>query len=469
MTDNHRILIVDDELAIRRCYEDFLSPASLEDLPAHAVSSSQIETNETAPLTKKGRKYHLTLAETGEEAIKAVAEALDQNRRFAAAFVDMKMPGIDGAETSRRIWAIDPKIKIVIVTAFSEFRPHDIVDVTGRGDLFYLRKPFHPGEIEQFARALTNQWNLEHERASLSEQLKLAYQEVETINKNLQKKIIQQSALLIQSEKMASIGTLAAGVAHEINNPISFVNSNLLTIKKYCERIEELLRKYAEAESFMRELPDTRAQGLLNQINAFKKKQKIDFIMADLVALAEESVDGTRRVSRIVDDLKSFSRVDQGELKYIDVNEAMEATLNIIRNELKYRVKIVKDWGEVPKVKCFPQRISQVFMNILVNAAQAIEEKGTIRIASRYKQKGQRAEDRCVEITVSDTGCGIPQDDLLKIFDPFFSTKPVGQGTGLGLSITYDIVKSHGGNITVESLEGEGTTFTITLPLEPKG
>jgi len=468
MTDNYRILVVDDEPGIRHCYTDFLSLVSPEDMSADLTPTSEGHTHKTTSLAWKEKRYDLTIAETGEEAITAVENAIRQNRHFAAAFIDMLMPGIDGAETSRRIWAIDPKIKVVIVTAFSEFKPHDIIRITGRGDLFYLRKPFHPGEIEQFARALTNQWNLERERELLAEQLQKAYAEVESINQTLQRKIIQQAALLIQSEKMASIGTLAAGVAHEINNPISFVNANLSTIKKYCLRIRDLLQKYKELETHISRDSEDKAQDLLGKIREFEEQQKIDFILEDLVELAEESVEGTRRISRIVDDLKSFSRVDQGELKYIDVNEAMDATLNILRNELKYRVEIIKDWDELPKIRCLPQRISQVFMNILVNAAQAIEEKGTIKIVSRYKEKGQRADDKCVEITISDTGCGIPQEDFLKIFDPFFSTKPVGQGTGLGLSITYDIVKSHGGDITMESEEGVGTTFTITLPLEAR-
>jgi signal transduction histidine kinase len=356
---------------------------------------------------------------------------------------------------------MDPKIKLVIVTAFSEFKPDDIIQVTGRDDLFYLRKPFHPGEIKQFARALTNQWNLECERESLSGKLA-------DINKNLQEKVNQQTALLVQSEKMASIGTLAAGVAHEMNNPISFVNGNLSSIKKYCVRIRDLLEKYEQMEALMDRSRWNEGRSLLEQIRDFKKKQKIDFILQDLVNLAEESLDGTERVGKIVKDLKTFSRIDQEELRYVDVNEVMDATLNIIRNELKYKVEIIKDFDELPKVKCFPHKISQVFMNILVNAAQAIETRGTITIVGRYKQKGHRSDDKYVEISISDTGCGIPKKNLFKVFDPFFTTKPVGQGTGLGLSITYDIIKAHGGKIVVQSEEGTTTTFTITLPLEAK-
>ncbi|MDY6953564.1 MAG: ATP-binding protein [Thermodesulfobacteriota bacterium] len=461
MTENNRILIVDDDRGIRHSYKYFLGPSPTEGLSEKSVSLRDEPADLAESVFRQEKEYELTLAETGEDAVKAVEEAIEHKRLFAAAFIDMRMPGIDGAETSKRIWAMDPKMKLVIVTAFSEFKPDDIIRVTGRDDLFYLRKPFHPGEIKQFARALTNQWNLERERELLSGEL-------EDMNKNLQEKVNQQTALLVQSEKMASIGTLAAGVAHEMNNPISFVNGNLSSIKKYCVRIRDLLEKYKKMEALVERSHWSKGQDVLQEIRAFKKSQKIDFILQDLVNLAEESLDGTERVGKIVKDLKTFSRIDQEELKYVDVNEVMDATLNIIRNELKYKVRIVKDFDELPQVKCFPHKVSQVFMNILVNAAQAIEEKGTIAIAGSYKQKGHRADDKCVEISISDTGCGIPKRDLFKVFDPFFTTKPVGQGTGLGLSITYDIVKAHGGKIVVESEEGTGTTFTITLPLEAK-
>ncbi|MDY6836754.1 MAG: ATP-binding protein [Thermodesulfobacteriota bacterium] len=461
MTENNRILIVDDDRGIRHSYKYFLGPNPTEGLTAKSVSPRD-EPAEAAELVSRDEKeYDLTLAETGEEAVKAVQKAVDHNHHFAAAFIDMRMPGIDGAETSKRIWAMDPRIKLVIVTAFSEFKPDDIIRVTGRDDLFYLRKPFHPGEIKQFARALTNQWNLESERELLSSKL-------EDINKNLKEKVDQQTALLVQSEKMASIGTLAAGVAHEMNNPISFINGNLSSIKKYCVRIRDLLEKYEQLEALVDRSHWSKGQDSLEEIRDFKERQKIDFILQDLVNLAEESLDGTERVGKIVKDLKTFSRVHQEELKYVDIKEVMDATLNIIHNELKYKVEIVINFDELPKVKCFPHKVSQVFMNILVNAAQAIEAKGTITIAGSYKQKGNRADDKCVELSISDTGCGIPKRDLFKVFDPFFTTKPVGQGTGLGLSITYDIVKAHGGKIVVESEERAGTTFTITLPLEAK-
>lgn len=459
MIENNRILIVDDDPGVRDSYKEILCPVPKEDVLSKGASLFYGPIQDTVSIARK--QYDLTSAERGGEGVEAVEKAVKQNVPFAAAFIDMKMPGIDGAETSKRIWAIDPRIKIIIVTAYSQYTPDDIIRVTGRDDIFYLRKPFNPEEIRQFARALTNEWNLERERERLCHEL-------EDLNKNLQKKVEEQTTLLIQSEKMASIGILAAGVAHEINNPISFVNSNLSAIKKYCVRIEGLLQKYKEIEACLSQGAADKVRPLLEEIKDFKEKKRIDFILGDIVGLAEESLEGTNRVLNIVKDLKTFSRVDEAELKHIDLNESMDATLNIIWNELKYKAEIVKDYGDLPEVKCFPQKISQVFMNILMNAAQAIEEKGTITIVSRYLEKGRRVSDKHVEIKISDTGCGIAKKDISKIFDPFCTAKPEAQGTGLGLSITYDIIKAHGGNIMVESEEGKGTTFTISLPLEAR-
>jgi len=466
MGENNRILIVDDDPGVRATYQSILSARDSENIVAKGADlfGEPAPSIQSAPV----KEYDLSLASRGEEGVSLVEKAMEEKKPFAAAFVDMKMPGIDGAETARQIWAIDPRIKIVIVTAYSEYTPDDIIRVTGRDDLFYLRKPFNPEEIRQFARAFTNVWNLEKEREILSNKLQKANQELENINRELEQKVKEQTRLLIQSEKMASIGILAAGVAHEINNPISFVTGNLSAIKKYNSKIVDLLKIYEEMERCIDTGEKEKLPALLVKIRRFKEEQKIHFILEDMVDVVEESLDGTRRVSKIVKDLKGFSRVDQAELKYININETLDATLNMLKNELKYKAEVIKDYGELPEVKCFAQKISQVFTNILMNAVQAIEEKGMITIVTRYSKDGRRADDSHVRIRISDTGRGIPKKDMGRLFDPFFTTKPVGQGTGLGLSITYDIIKSHGGTITVESKKGAGTTFTIQLPLEAK-
>ena len=278
--------------------------------------------------------------------------------------------------------------------------------------------------------------------------LQLALEELESAYKELkatQSKILQQ-------EKMASIGQLAAGVAHEINNPMAFISSNLGTLDKYVYRLTEFIQTQSEV---IESLHTTDA------IEGLKRKQKelkLDYITEDIKGLITESLDGSERVRKIVQGLKSFARVDEAEYKYADINECIESTINIVWNELKYKATLKKDYGNLPLTKCYPQQINQVFMNLLINAGHSIEKQGEITIKTWD-------EDGSIWVAISDTGHGIPKEDLNKIFEPFFTTKEVGKGTGLGLSITYEIVQKHNGEITVESEVGKGTTFTVRLPI----
>ena len=260
----------------------------------------------------------------------------------------------------------------------------------------------------------------------------------------------QSQAQILQQEKMASVGQLAAGVAHEINNPMGFISSNLSSLAKYLERLTGFIRTLEE------KLPQ---DGPDEELAALRKKLKIDYILEDAVHLVEESLDGAGRVKKIVQGLKNFSRIDQAERLAADINECLDTTLNIIWNELKYKCEVKKEYGELPKTVCNPQQLNQMFMNLLVNAAQAIETKGEIKIKTW-------ADQDWIYTRISDTGSGIPQDKIKRIFEPFYTSKEVGKGTGLGLSIVYDIVvKNHQGDIQVESVEGKGTSFTVKIPV----
>jgi len=258
---------------------------------------------------------------------------------------------------------------------------------------------------------------------------------------------------LLQSEKLASIGQLAAGVAHEINNPIGFVNSNLGTLKKYAADLLQLVDLYESGRHLLASDPD-----LLSRISAARENADLEFLRDDIASLITESIDGTARVRRIVQDLRDFSRVDEAEWQWADLHAGLESTLNVVWSEIKYKAEVVREFGNLPPVECRPSQLNQVFMNMLVNAAQAIPERGIITLRSG-------CVDDMVWISISDTGKGIPQELLTRIFDPFFTTKPVGKGTGLGLSVSYGIVAKHGGHIDVASQPGEGTTFTIWLPV----
>lgn len=259
-------------------------------------------------------------------------------------------------------------------------------------------------------------------------------------------------AKLLQQEKMASIGQLAAGVAHEINNPMGFVTSNLGTLAKYVDRVKGFLGKQS---AFIDQCASPAQAAELAQL---RKELKMDFTLNDASSLIRESLDGADRVRTIVQNLKSFSRVDQAQESRADINQCLEDTINIVWNELKYKCEVKKEYGELPPTRCYPQQLNQVFMNLLMNAAQAIATKGTITIKT-WQEKGE------IRVAISDTGCGIAPEHMNRLFEPFFTTKEVGKGTGLGLSITYDIVKKHEGRIEVASELGKGTTFTVSLPV----
>lgn len=267
---------------------------------------------------------------------------------------------------------------------------------------------------------------------------------------------------LLQSQKMASIGQLAAGVAHEINNPTGFVSSNLNTLSEYQEDLKRLIEAYQRLIGNLGKMPtamvDRPIEHQIAAVEAIEAEIDLPFLLEDVSALIKESSDGTERIKKIVEDLKHFAHPGQDKIQDTDINQGLETTLNIVNNELKYTATVIKELGDLPIIQANPQQLNQVFANILVNAAHAINTNGEIRIQTRHL-------DEQVEICISDTGCGIPEDHLERIFDPFFTTKEVGKGTGLGMNIAYNIIKKHQGDIQVSSVVGEGTRFTIQLPI----
>ncbi len=275
----------------------------------------------------------------------------------------------------------------------------------------------------------------------------------------LNTKLTQAQGQLLQSEKMASIGQLAAGVAHELNNPIGFIQSNIGTLQEYVGDLIELLDF---ADGAIERLGDAATCDALRQL---KEAKDLGFLRQDINQLLAESKDGTDRVRRIVQNLKDFSHVSEEEWSWADLQKGIESTLNLVWNEIKYKAEVDKQFGDLPAVYCMPSQLNQVFMNLLVNAAQAIESKGKITIRSGFEE-GTLQEEARVWIEIEDTGKGIPAENLTRIFDPFFTTKPVGKGTGLGLSLAWSIVRKHKGTIKVSSELGKGTTFLIVLPVE---
>lgn len=279
--------------------------------------------------------------------------------------------------------------------------------------------------------------------------LKVMNAEMAAMNQRLEEAHTQ----LMQSEKMAAVGQLAAGVAHEINNPVGYVSSNLCTLENYVVNLISLINAYTEIESL---LP---AHERVSAIQELKQKIDLGYVTDDISDLLQESQEGLKRVRQIVQDLKDFSHVDSGKWAWADLHKGIDSTLNIVHNEVKYKTQVIKEYGDIPEVECCLSQLNQVFMNLLVNAAQAMKERGTIWVRTGH-------EDNMVWVEIEDTGKGIPPEHLHRIFDPFFTTKPVGQGTGLGLSLSYGIVKKHGGRIEVSSVVDKGTRFRLWLPLQ---
>jgi signal transduction histidine kinase len=291
------------------------------------------------------------------------------------------------------------------------------------------------------------------EQIEVRQLVELALQQRNTELESLNSKLAGTQSQLLQSEKMASVGQLAAGVAHEINNPIGYVHSNLVSLTRYLDNISLILAAYERLEKAL--VP---TQPDLIELQRLKESTELDYVRRDIVELLAESVEGVTRVEKIVKDLKDFSHLDDAEWEKADVHAAIDSTLNVVWHELKYKGELIKEYGNLPLIQCLPFQLKQVFMNLLVNAAHAIESRGTITIRSG-------AEPEHVWFTISDTGKGIDPRHLNRIFEPFFTTKPVGVGTGLGLSVSYSIIQKHNGSIEVASELGKGTTFTIRLPI----
>lgn len=271
--------------------------------------------------------------------------------------------------------------------------------------------------------------------------------------------MINQQQQLVHSEKLASVGHLAAGVAHEINNPAAYVKGNIDVLKDYKNSFQQVIRAYDLLASEIERSGDQELKAIATSISCLKQDLDIDFLLTDIDELLSDSLYGMERIQKIVLDLKSFSRVDDSDCTEVDINQdVIEIALRLVGNELKYKCQINLDLKPLPKLVCFPGELSQVIMNLLINARDAIHERGEIFITSECLND-------VIQIKVRDSGEGISQENMLTLFDPFFTTKEVGKGTGLGLSISMDIIKKHGGKLSVESQLGEGACFTIELPL----
>ncbi|MBW8039008.1 MAG: HAMP domain-containing protein [Planctomycetes bacterium] len=374
------------------------------------------------------------------------------------------------------IWTVGSLLSRIITAPIHKL--HKGTEIIGEGNLDYKVGTDTKDEIGQLARAFdmmtsdlkgstTSIDNLNKEiaeRKQAEDTLRSTYEELENANHGLK----EMQSQMVQSEKLASIGQLAAGVAHEMNTPIGFVASNFQTLESYVDKIKKLLGMYGELTN---EIDTLGKSELLNKATAIGKSRedmKIDFVLEDIQELFDDSKEGLDRVTDIIQTLRDFSRIDRsGSLEKYDLNEGIKATLIVAQNEIKYDADVKTEFSELPRILCHSDQINQVLLNILVNAVQAINSRqregmGAITIKTY-------AADSEVICEISDDGPGIDPDTLSKIFDPFFTTKSAGEGTGLGLSVSYDIiVHKHDGKLLAESTVDKGTKFTIKLPIAVK-
>ncbi|HWQ94022.1 MAG TPA: ATP-binding protein [Gammaproteobacteria bacterium] len=377
--------------------------------------------------------------------------------------LDYMLPGgVTGLEFLEQLKAEGYDMPVIMATGLSDESTviaalragvHDFI-IKSTESIGYL-----PEAVKRVLSQVNNKKRLAEYETQLREEQQQRIEELSAMNEQMQKmnhKLEEAHNQLLQSEKMASVGQLAAGVAHEINNPVGYISSNIGTLQTYLTDLLKVLDSYEQAEPLFSQHPS--GEQVIADINALKKRIDVEFLRKDVVNLMSESREGIKRVKQIVQDLKDFSHVDKAEWQWSDLHKGLNSTLNIVNNEIKYKADVVKEYGDIPLVECLYSQINQVFMNLLVNSAHAIEERGQITLRTF-------AKDDWVCVEVSDDGKGISAENMHRIFDPFFTTKPVGKGTGLGLSLAYGIVNKHKGRIEVESEVGKGTCFKIWLPV----
>jgi len=383
--------------------------------------------------------------------------------------LDLAMPNMDGEEFYQYICGLDSVLRYPILVLTARL---DLAEVFKDSQVEgILLKPFKATRLLHEIKAIFSGQG--HAKRAIIVDQPESRQAVDTKGKERAQELLlsreclateiterkKLEYMVIQSEKMAAVGQLATGVAHEINNPISFISNNIEMLEQYVGDYTKVLRLVTDLKRCIEEDDMEKAKAISHKITELQETINLDYILNDVGKLLHNTHMGVERVKRIITDLRSFAREDHGETENVQIEAVMDSILSIVHNELKYKAELKKNYGDTPMVKATAQRLGQVFINLLVNAAQAIEEKGVIEI--RTYQEGQN-----VYVDVSDTGTGITTENLKRIFEPFFTTKPPGQGTGLGLSISQGIIKKYGGEIFVRSSKvGEGTTFTVRLPI----
>lgn len=474
---NRRLLIIDDNPSI---HEDFRKILCAEMSTTDALLESEAalfgETKTAGPdvASRVDGAFEMDSAFQGQEALKLVTRALQEDRPYAMAFLDVRMPpGWDGIETAERIWQKDPQLQIVLCTAYSDYSWEDMHARLGRSDrLVILKKPFDNVEALQLADALTEKWRLAGQAAlkmgALEQAVEERTREIRDTNRALQAEISERRLLesqLVQAQKLESIGQLAAGIAHEINTPIQYIGDSVEFLRTAVTSFGEVLVQYRELLHVASGIAGT-SDATHARVRSVEEAAELEFLRAEIPRAFDRMSDGVSHVSKIVRAMKEFSYPDAHEHRYADINQALDATLVVARNEYKLWASIDARFGELPPVKCNVSELNQVFLNLIINAAHAVQDSGK-DVANGVISIRTAAVHGIVEVAIGDNGCGIAAENVNRVFDPFFTTKEVGRGTGQGLSIARAaVVTRHGGTLSFETEVGRGTTFFVRIPVD---
>jgi signal transduction histidine kinase len=372
--------------------------------------------------------YEVTAAHDG-----ALAWRLFERSSFPMVITDWMMPELDGPGLLRRIRASQRPGYVYAILLSARSQKEDLVEGMEAGADDFLTKPFDRDELRVRLRAGERIIRLEHH-------------------------VRETQAALIQHEQLASLGRLAAGLAHEINNPISYVMNNIAVLRRDVQAALKMLDAYGQGmEALTRAEPELAA--LLVRLT---QESDLAYVRENLGRIFDSTADGLRRIRAIVQNLRDFARLDEAQFKEVDLSTALDSTLTALRHEINQKaLRVTTDFQQCPLVACHPAKINLMFFNILLNAIQASTPEGLLDVRIRSEKEGE------VLVEIEDHGSGISPEQLPHIFEPFFTTKPVGGGTGLGLSVSYGVVRDHGGSLDVESRVDQGSVFRIRLPLEP--
>lgn len=387
--------------------------------------------------------YRVRLGGSGEDALRIARS----EPRPDLILLDVMMPAMDGYEVLRRLQADEATrgIPVILVTALHDDDSEQRGFELGAAD--FIHKPIRAAvtlsRIRAHIDAKAARDSLQRKAQHMARRAEQGEQQLESTRQQL-----------LQSERMASIGQLSAGIAHEINNPVGFVASNLAALERYLDDL------FAIADACAADVPMP-AEQRLAELRSLMRRLEYDYLKQDVLDLLAESREGVERVRQIVADMKGLAHAGSSRWQWADLHEGLDSTLNIARNEFKHHCTLVKHYGDLPHIHCIPSQLNQVFMNLVVNAAQAIEGSGEITVTT------ERVDEATIRVSVADTGKGISPEGLSHLFEPFYTTKPVGQGTGLGLTLSREIIERHRGRITVSSELDKGTVFALTFPIDP--